>query len=63
MAHCFSICSSTRLFREKLEDYIDRIPRAELMVLARDMNVHVGEMCDGFEGIHGKSFWKKECGR
>ena len=23
------------------------------MVLAGDMNTHVGEMCDGFKGIHG----------
>ena len=40
-------------FREKLEDYIERIPRTELMVPARDMNAHVGDMYDGFKGVHG----------
>ena len=40
-------------FREKLEEYIERIPRSELLILSGDMNAHVGESSDGFEGVHG----------
>ena len=40
-------------FWEKLEEYIEGIPRSELLVLSGDMNAHVGESSDGFEGIHG----------
>ena len=40
-------------FREKLEEYIETIPRNEMLVLSGDMNAHVGEISDGFEGVHG----------
>ncbi|XP_066962236.1 craniofacial development protein 2-like [Macrobrachium rosenbergii] len=40
-------------FRGKLEECIERVPRIELLVLSGDMNAHVGESSDGFEGIHG----------
>ena len=40
-------------FRGKLEDHVERIPRGECVVLAGDMNAHVGDMADGFEGVHG----------
>ncbi|XP_066958128.1 craniofacial development protein 2-like [Macrobrachium rosenbergii] len=40
-------------FRGKLVGYIERVPRSELLVLSGDMNAHVGESSDGFEGIHG----------
>ncbi|XP_064090700.1 uncharacterized protein LOC135204418 [Macrobrachium nipponense] len=41
--------------REKLEEYIESVPRSELLVLSGDMNAHVGEcqFSDGFEAIHG----------
>ncbi|XP_066959109.1 craniofacial development protein 2-like [Macrobrachium rosenbergii] len=40
-------------FKEKLEEYIERVPRSELLVLSGDMNAPVGESSDGFEGVHG----------
>ena len=40
-------------FMEKLEEYLERIPRGEVLVIAGDMNAHVGENSDGFEGVHG----------
>ena len=40
-------------FREKLKEYIEAIPRNEMLVLSGDMNAHVGEISDGFEGVHG----------
>lgn len=40
-------------YREKLEEYIEGIPRTEIIVVAGDMNAHVGENCDGYEGVHG----------
>ena len=40
-------------YREKLEEYLERVPQAELIVVAGDMNAHVGENCDGYEGVHG----------
>ena len=40
-------------FREKLEEYIETLPRNEMLILSGDMNAHVGEISDGFEGVHG----------
>ena len=40
-------------FRELLEEYINTIPQAELLILAGDLNAHVGERSDGYEGVHG----------
>ncbi|XP_063854088.1 craniofacial development protein 2-like [Scylla paramamosain] len=40
-------------FREKLEEYIESIARTELIVIAGDMNAHVGESGTGYEGVHG----------
>ncbi|XP_066947074.1 uncharacterized protein [Macrobrachium rosenbergii] len=44
-------------FRGKLEEYIER---SELLVLSGDMDAHVGESSDGFEGIHeGRGFGRR----
>ena len=40
-------------YRDKLEGYMERIPRTEKIVRAGDMNAQVGENCDGYEGLHG----------
>ena len=40
-------------YREKLEGYMERIPRTERIVIAGDMNAQVGENCNGYEGVHG----------
>ena len=40
-------------YREKLERYMERIPRTERIIIAGDMNAQVGENCDGYEGVHG----------
>ena len=40
-------------FREKLEEYIESIAQTELIVIAGDMNAHVGESSNGYEGAHG----------
>ena len=40
-------------YREKLEGYMERIPRTERIVIAGDMNAQVGENCDGYERVHG----------
>ena len=40
-------------YREKLEEYLERIPRTDMLVVGGDLNAHVGENCNGYEGVHG----------
>ena len=47
-------------YREKLEEYLESIPRTDMLVVGGDLNAHVGENCGGFEGVHGgKGFGRR----
>ena len=47
-------------YREKLEEYLESIPRTDMLVVGGDMNAHVGENCDGYDGVHGgKGFGRR----
>ena len=40
-------------YRELLWDYLRNIPDSEAIIIGGDLNCHVGETEDGFEGVHG----------
>ncbi|XP_064095544.1 uncharacterized protein LOC135207603 [Macrobrachium nipponense] len=44
-----------RKFMEELEEYVRLFPESDIIVLCGDMNAHVGESSDGYEGVHGGS--------
>ena len=40
-------------YRELMWDYLSNIPDSEAVIIGADLNCHVGERENGFEGIHG----------
>ena len=40
-------------YRELLWDYLRNTPNSEAVIIGGDLNCHVGEIGNGFEGVHG----------